>query len=433
MRVLVYPHSMELGGSQMNAIQIAGALRDRGHEVAVISDPGPLVARVAAMGLEHIELPSRRSRPSPGVARLLRDLVGARAFDVVHGWEWPPILDAFFGVGLPGRAAVVGTVMSMSVPAFLPRRIPLTLGTEAIRLAAVAGGHRRAALLEPPIDAEADRPQLDSGAFRGALGVAPDEILIGIVCRLAPDLKLEGLLSACRAVRALAESGAPVRLAIVGDGAARGQVAAEAEAANAALGRPIVMLTGEMADPRPCYAAADIVLGQGGSALRGMAFAKPVVVVGEDGFSELLTPGSAPIFLHQGWYGLGPGSQGSGAPALQEALRRLISSPPLRAELGRFGRRLVEARFSLTGAAQTMERIYLAVAGEPAPAGARALDALFCGSRVLSYKLERRYMRWMGRAAADDANARAKIAAVLSATDPSSVEKTDRLPRGRTA
>ena len=54
-------------------------------------------------------------------------------------------------------------------------------------------------------------------------------------------------------------------------------------------GRQVVLLTGEIADPRSAYAAADVVVGQGGSALRGMAFGKPLIVVGEEGFSELLT------------------------------------------------------------------------------------------------------------------------------------------------
>ena len=49
-------------------------------------------------------------------------------------------------------------------------------------------------------------------------------------------------------------------------------------------GRQVVLLTGEIADPRPAYAAADVVVGQGGSALRGMAFGKPLVVVGEGRF-----------------------------------------------------------------------------------------------------------------------------------------------------
>lgn len=52
MKILVYPHAMEIGGSQINAIQIAGAIRDRGHEVIVLSEPGPMVELVRELGLE---------------------------------------------------------------------------------------------------------------------------------------------------------------------------------------------------------------------------------------------------------------------------------------------------------------------------------------------------------------------------------------------
>ena len=95
MKVLTYPHSMEMGGSQLNAIQVAGAVRDRGHEVIVISEPGPLVARVNAMGLEHIEVSKDRKRPSPTVTRMLGELVQGRSVDIVHAHEWPPIIEAF--------------------------------------------------------------------------------------------------------------------------------------------------------------------------------------------------------------------------------------------------------------------------------------------------------------------------------------------------
>lgn len=65
MKILVYPHTMEIGGSQLNAVQLAGAVRDRGHDVIVMSEPGPLVERVHDMRLPHIEIPLRRRRPSP--------------------------------------------------------------------------------------------------------------------------------------------------------------------------------------------------------------------------------------------------------------------------------------------------------------------------------------------------------------------------------
>ena len=207
---------MEIGGSQLNAVQLAGAVRDLGHEVIVLSEPGPLVERVRGTGLEHLEIPLHRRRPSPGVIGRLVRLVRERRVDVVHGYEWPPIIEAFFGPGLRLRTPVIGTVMSMSVAPFLPRTVPLLVGTEQIREAALAAGHRRVALLEPPVDTEADNPSVNGSNFRAQHGIRPDEVLVAMICRLVPELKLEGLLAACDAVGELARTGCRVRLVIVG-------------------------------------------------------------------------------------------------------------------------------------------------------------------------------------------------------------------------
>jgi glycosyltransferase involved in cell wall biosynthesis len=412
-RILVYPHSMEIGGSQLNAVQLAGAVRDRGHEVMVLSEPGPLVDLVRNTGLEHLEIPLNRRRPSPGVLGRLVRLVHERRVDIVHGHEWPPVIEAFFGPGLRLRTPVVGTVMSMSVAPFLPRTVPLLVGTEQIRGAALAAGHRRVALLEPPVDTDGDNPSIDGGIFRAQQGIDPDEFLVTMICRLVPELKLEGLLASCDAIGELGRTGYGVRLVIVGDGPARKVVAERGRKANAIAGRQIVLLTGEIADPRPAYAAADVVVGQGGSALRGTAFGKPLVVVGEDGFSELLTPDSVSIFLQQGWYGLGPGSLGSGVPALTLALERLIRSPELRHQLGAYGRQLALERFSLHRAARVQEAEYLTALRERVAGGPLVGDLIRSAAGVLSSKLWRKYQRWHGSAPVDDGNARAALAAMI--------------------
>ncbi len=71
-----------------------------------------------------------------------------------------------------------------------------------------------------------------------------------------------------------------------------------------------MVLTGAMVDPRPAYAAADVVVGMGGSALRGMAFGKAVIVVGERNFAEIFDPDTAERFYDRGIYGLGDGRAG---------------------------------------------------------------------------------------------------------------------------
>ena len=409
MRILVRPHASEIGGSQLNAVALARAVRDRSHEVLVACEPGPLVEHVRAAGLEHVALPPGRRRPSPAAAAELDQLVVRRGVDVVHGWEWPPVVDAL-ATRLRRGTAVVGTVMSMSVVPFFPRCVPLLVGTEQIRDAALRAGHRRVGLLEPPVDIHEDHPRFPPGGFREEHALDPGAVLLAVICRLVPDLKLEGLLAACRAVGDLAARGRKVQLVIVGDGVSRSEVEEQARRANAVAGSRAVVLAGQLADPRPAYAAADVVLGHGGSALRGMAFGKPLVVLGEGGFSELLTPSTAPRFLRDGWYGVGPGSRGSGSDGLLRAIDLLLEEHTLRTEFGDFARRLVVKRFALDDAAGLLEDEYRLALQDRAP-GERS-DAARAVAGVLVHKFRRRAQRWRGTVRTDDANASPVLAAV---------------------
>ena len=75
MRILVYPHDLEMGGSQLNAIELAAAVRDLDHDVIVYGRPGPLTRRVHELGLEFVEAPDPWIRPNPRTVRHLRQLM----------------------------------------------------------------------------------------------------------------------------------------------------------------------------------------------------------------------------------------------------------------------------------------------------------------------------------------------------------------------
>jgi len=397
MKILVYPHAMEVGGSQLNAIELAGAVRDLGHRVTVVSEDGPLVERVRTMGLPHVAIPRGRRRPSASVARTLRRLVRAEAFDIVHGHEWPPGLEAAAAVaGTP--AAAVCTVMSMAVAPFIPRSMSLVVGTAALREHSAARRPGPVHLIEPPVDVEANAPGHPTADFRAGFGLGDGFVTLATVCRLVPELKLEGILTAIDVVGALA-SELPLRLVVVGDGSARGRVEERAAKANAQAGRQAVVLTGELLDPRPAYAAADVVLGMGGSALRALAFGRPLVVQGEKGFWELLTPQSKALFLRQGWYGVGDGT--GGFERLSAIVRGLVADPAGRERLGAFGRELAVDRFSLQHAATVQEAIYR----EARELRVSATDGVRTALGLGAYKVRRKYERIRGTRATDDFNA----------------------------
>lgn len=405
MRIVVYPHDMELGGSQMNAVELAGQYSRDGHEVTVFSPPGVLVERVHQLGLRSEIIVPRRMYPSPGTAWQLRQLLALRRIEAVHAFEWPPILTAWAAAGSRRGTAVLGTIMSMSVAPLIPRDVPITAGTGDIVQSALELGFRRVELLEPPIDTQYNSVE-QLQAVGGSVGPSPIPgpvaglVELVMVTRLVPELKGSGLREAIAAMADLPGA----RLLVVGDGPLRAELEGLAAGVNLRAGRQAALLVGEMADPRPAYARADVVLGMGGSALRGLAFGKPVVVAGEAGFWQLATPQTAAGFSQTGWFGVGSG--GIGVAHLTAILRNLIADQDCRAELGAFGRQWVVDHYGLGAAAQACETLMREL--QAAAPAARTIDlpqAASAAARLGSYKLKRRQERRAGTARADDFNA----------------------------
>jgi glycosyltransferase involved in cell wall biosynthesis len=353
-RILIYPHDLNIGGSQINAIDLAAIHAENGHEVTIFGVEGPLVDYIEGKGLPFVVARELRYRPAPSRVAQLTSIVRDRRIDIIHGYEWPPCLDAYFGAHLLLGAPLVCTVLSMEVSALVPPSIPLIMGTEQLRdEARLNRGDVR--VLEPPIDVEADHPGIDGGPFRLQHNVSDDEVLVVTVSRLSIELKLDALVDLIDATERLAV-GYPVRLIIVGDGAARTHLEARAANVNEAVGRTTVSLVGSMPDPRPAYAAANLVAGMGSSALRAMAMGKPLVVQGEGGFSLPFSPETYNTFLRQGFWGEGDGA--SGSERLADQLEELISEPERRSQLAKYGRAVVVERFSLRRAAVVMEEVY---------------------------------------------------------------------------
>src|SRR5664280_742505 len=159
MRILVYPHDLKIGGSQLNAIEIAAQVQRMGHQCVIFGQQGPLVDRITELGLEFVQSPDPRRRPSPRVMQSLRRAVIDFGIDVIHGYEWPPAIESWLvAASLGPRATAVGTVMSMAVAPFLPYSLPLVVGTQKIAASEVLAGRRFTTVIEPPVDLALNSP-----------------------------------------------------------------------------------------------------------------------------------------------------------------------------------------------------------------------------------------------------------------------------------
>lgn len=374
MKILVYAHRLEVGGTQVNAIELAASLRDNhGHDPVLFATPGPMVSLASEKGLRFRPAPEPGAHPSPARMRALRSTVRDEKPDLIHAWDWTQTLDAFYGVHLPTGLPLLATVMSMSVPRLIPRAVRTTFGTYELIDQAKAAGRHRLGLLLPPVDVRLNAPDAASGQrWRARLGLDPDDVLLVTVSRLVEHLKLESLRRSVEAMTTLGAEIPALRFLIVGDGTARSGIEDLAASVNTSLGRPAVVLTGAMADPRPAYAAADVVIGMGGSSLRALAFAKPTVVVGERGFASAFTPATAERFLYTGMYGLGDGDEGN--RRLIAEIRKVVTRPD--PGLGEFSREFIVRNYSLESVTHKLDELCHETVLDASSPRIRAADAV---------------------------------------------------------
>jgi L-malate glycosyltransferase len=393
MKTLVFAHRLQIGGTQVNAIELAARLRQaHGHEIVLFAAPGPMDRLIEEKGLRHRVAPDATYHPSLARMVALRRAIAAEKPDVLHVWDWWQCLDAYYGAHLVGRTPmVVSDMQSESINRLLPKSLLTTFGTPQFVQQARERGRAKVGLLLPPVDTVLNAPgAVDATDFKFRWGIIPGDVTVVIVSRLVQHLKGESLRRAIDAVRKLGRS-MPLRLIIVGEGHARPELERLAGVVNAHLGRDAIVFTGPLLDPRPAYAAADIVLGMGGSALRGLAFAKPVLVVGTNAFSAPFTPETAEHFYYHGFFGSGDGDPENSRLATQ--LSELAQGRARNAELGEFGRLFVLKHFSLAVVASRLDGYLRAAAAEPYRLGPSAADAFRTAAVMAAGKL-RRSLRW---------------------------------------
>ncbi|WP_165355132.1 glycosyltransferase [Nocardioides oleivorans] len=355
---------LALGGCPLNAIDLARTLRAQGHHVVLVAvDEQPRVSvlpRAEAAGFDVVRIPAGAGLF--GRARQLAAIAREHDLDVLHVFAAWLGRSAVLACGLSGRRVPVVLNWLMDNEFTTTGRTPLVVGTGGLHREAVEVHGARSYLLEPPVDLDQDHPDEVAGkGFRAELGIREDELLLVVVGRideLPPGqehgvAKLPGLMLA---MDALLAPGAPAaRLVLVGDGSGMAAVARRAAEVNRELGREGVLLTGALADPRPAYAAADVGLAMGGSALRVMAHGSPLVVLGDHGFSLAAGPDTIGQFLVDGYYG-------TTAPAdpvahLWTQLEPLLDTDERRGR-GQWGVDLVRERYSLEAGAATLEEVY---------------------------------------------------------------------------
>jgi glycosyltransferase involved in cell wall biosynthesis len=365
--VLVKLNSLELGGTQLNALDFARGVAAHGVASILVGyretmpSSGPNLLDVASdRGLEVELLDKGASQAEAGSwatrfrrAQELAEFADRREIDVVHSYSAAEARAAFWGPCRLGRRPHVITAYEMAVPRRVYTTPPLVVGTQYL-VEDLAGRRGPVHLISPPVDLRADRPDESAAVeFARTWGLESNRLTVVVVTRLAESMKARGVEVAVQAMEELGGDG--VDLVVVGGGEAEQRLRARANIVNERVRRRVVVFTGPLADPRPAYAAADVVIGMGGSAARGLAFGKPLIVTGENGWFRTFMPDTAADLFRNSFWSLDTDPDPVRSLVAQV---RALGDPGVRVPLGLFGREFAEAHFGMDAMVRRLADVY---------------------------------------------------------------------------
>ena len=207
---------------------------------------------------------------------------------------------------------------------------------------------QKASIIPNGVDPQRFRLDQNRLELHHQLGLAPDDLMLLYVGLL--DQK-KGLFILLDALKGLVDTGIGVHLALVGDGPLK--AALEERVRSLCLHKNVTMLGKIRHDNLPgVYAACDLYIQPslvepfGVVVLEAAACGKPIVASDVPGMRRVVTDDMGTL--------VPPGDH----IALAEAIRTLLANPGLRAEMGRQGRRHVEANYSWRSVAQHTIALY---------------------------------------------------------------------------
>ncbi len=358
--------SLTWGGAESVLADLAAAAPSAGIAMSVAylrdRDGSPSAGRLREAGVEPVLLGTGRLSDPRSLQRVRRHLATARP-DVVHTHlDASDVLGglAARSLGLPVVSTVHLIAPAVSDDPGLRGRAKRALSNAARaalddRVLTVSDAGRRTYVdrmgfraqrvvtlhngIVPP---RGLRPRAD---VRAELGIPPGAVVATMVAVLRPA---KGHAVALEAVDRLRTEHPELVLLVLGDGPSR----AEVERLAAPLGTRAV-LTGHRDDVADLLGASDIVLHPTEmdafptSLLEAAAAGLPAVATAVGGIPEIVEDGRTGLLL--------------GAPtadAVEQALRRLLGQPALRAELGAAARQRFASEFSAESWALRLRDVY---------------------------------------------------------------------------
>ncbi|MFQ5611534.1 MAG: glycosyltransferase family 4 protein [Anaerolineae bacterium] len=384
--ILFVDHALALGGAETSLLSLMQQLESARHQ-PVLACGGSAVAEAArGAKIPVVEMPFPRLRRNPRSlvdlwrgARRLAKLAQSRRVGLVHG---NTVRASFYGAlaakmaGLPFVWHIRDFWLSESKPRWTwadrwVKRALLALSKVVIAnseaVAAQLPASPKLRVVHNGLNLEAYRNFSPAGRkFRADYAIPPEAPLVGIAGRLRP---WKGQVDFLQAMALLKDSIAEAWIIVIGGAIFDDDDAYPARLQQLARDLGIAQrtcFTGHLDDPRPAYAALDVLVHCGRPEpfglvnIEAMALARPVVAYAHGALPEIVVDGQTGLLVR-------PYDQA----ALAQAVAGLLNDEALRHRMGEAAQRRVAERFTIQRVAAEVMAVYDEVLGAPAD-GVRA-------------------------------------------------------------
>ena len=365
MKILMATMGLDIGGAETHIVELAKELKAEGHDIAIASNGGVYVPEIKAAGIRHYSVPMHRRNLNcmRRARKLLKEIIRTEQPDVVHAHARIP---AFLCGSL--HTTMHFPFVTTAHWVFETRGMLRYLTNWGQRTVAVSDDIKSYLIREygvpeehitvtvNGIDTNKFSPDISRDRVMGELGLDPEKPVISYVSRMDEDRALVAR-QLVQVAKDLDREVPGIQIIITGGGNVFGEIKAQADQVNAALGRTCVVMTGPRTDINEIVAAGDLFVGVSRSALEAMSAAKPVIVAGNEGYQGLFGPDK----LEEAQAGnfCCRGLPMSTPERLREDVLAALALPPERkAELGAYGRQVIFDYYSVRRMAGDCLKVY---------------------------------------------------------------------------
>jgi glycosyltransferase involved in cell wall biosynthesis len=351
MNILLGLMGLDIGGAETHVVTLAKALKKKGHTVVVVSSGGVYEKELQAAHIPHVEAPLAQKSPQAIIKSIQAMGRAIKKYDVeiIHTHGRIPSLMGGIVAGFTRRKFITTVHAMYKLNSY--KWLSL-FGKETICISDDIRQHiirhynvkkEQITVIPNCIDLEKFAPKEKDGG---------EEFTIGYISRMEDELADRAVEVAEMLTTYAYKENQRIKLIVVGDGNDFNRVVSQvnqiskriADQENQKLVE--IQILGKRTDIPELMNQMDTVVCVSRVAMEAMSCAKPVVLLGGEGYEGLLTQNN---YVHA------KGSNFTGRTSdmvFEEVgfiseINRLVKSPELRKELGLWGRKCIEDSYSI--------------------------------------------------------------------------------------